>query len=144
MCAYIHLELPLNFLTNISSGWSGATYQVPSISRMPSKEVFSNVRMDMHNPLWRFYRRTGDFSIPERTSSAMQTAAEYAKLSLLIRQTINAYYDSHGIKLTAKDILEQYKNYLGWKEALPEELSNVSLEDQALPHVISLQYVPSS
>lgn len=122
----------------LNVGWSGATYQVPSISRMPSKEVFSNVRMDMHNPLWRFYRRTGDFSIPERTSSAMQTAAEYAKLSLLIHQTINAYYDSQGIKLTAKDILGQYKNYLGWKEALPEELSNVSLEDQALPHVISL------
>lgn len=129
----------MNLLANSDSGWSATTYQIPSISRLPNKNVFSNVRMDMHNSLWRFYRHTGDFSIPERSSSAMQTAAEYAKLSMLIHDTVNSFYDRYGQKLTAKGILGQYNGYLGWGDSLPPEVALVSLESETLPHVLALQ-----
>ncbi|KAI9704773.1 MAG: hypothetical protein M1836_006553 [Candelina mexicana] len=132
------LEIAKWGIYSMNVGWSSVTCQIPNISGMPSNHVFDNVRMDMHDQLWRFYRRTGDFSGPERSSSAMQTAAEFAKLSLLMHEHINYYYDSHGTKFTARKILEQYENYLSWREALPEELADVSSEGQALPHVLSL------
>jgi len=124
---------------NLSSGWAANTYQIPSLGRMSTSDIFQNVHMDWHDSLWRFYRHTGDFDQSPQPNSAMTTAKEHVKLSQIVHDAVASFYDGHNAVLTASVVLQLYNRYMKWKEELPHNVANTDGSSQPLPHVLYLQ-----
>lgn len=133
------VQLPKIVSANLSSAWAANTYQVPSLSRMPTSDVFHNVHMDWHDALWHFYRHTGDFDETPPTNSAMTTARENAKFYLIVHDTVTSFYNGQNNTLTAKLVVQQYQRYLTWRAELPPKVASTDGNTQPLPHVLFLQ-----
>ncbi|KAI9879267.1 MAG: hypothetical protein M1830_009068 [Pleopsidium flavum] len=118
--------------------WAAHTYQVPSIDRLSSSDVFQNVHMEWHDDLQHFYQHTGNFSPSVQPNSAMSTAKEHAKFCRILHDTTSIFYDGHGMKISPGVVLHQYTRYLTWKEELPLNLALADGNSQPLPHVLSL------
>ena len=125
---------------NNDSAWGQYTYQVPAVFQIPSSYSLPNFNLDGHNCLWRFYRDVGDKDIPERSSSSVMAASEFAQLMRLVHDTTILYYDGHESKVKAKGVLKQYQKYLEWKEELLDDIADIDDDDHMVPHVLSLQY----
>lgn len=125
---------------NDDSAWGQYTYQVPAIFQIPSSYDLPNFNLEGHNCLWRFYRDASDKDIPEKPSSSVMAASEFAQLMRLVHDTSSLYYDDHESKVKAQGVLKQYQSYLEWKDDLPDDLANTDSDDKMVPHVLSLQY----
>lgn len=124
---------------NLSSGWAANTYQLPSLGRMSTSDIFHHVHMDWHDALWRFYRHTGDFEQSPQPNSAMTTAKEHAKLSLIVHDAVASFYDGYNVVLTARVVLQLYNRYMIWKREVPHNIADTDGSSQPLPHVLYLQ-----
>jgi len=121
--------------------WAGFTYQKPSAPLSPHAVPFQAVPLDEADPFWRFYRAPGDLSNPTTPSFGIETTAERARLYRIVHETINICCGSRG-RITARSILQVYRRFLMWQEDLPETISVVGENAEALPHVLLLQCVP--
>lgn len=123
------------------SSAAGITYQKLHTPPSPPEPVFQNVRMDLDDAVWRFYRHPGDErELPTRPSHAIVTACHQARLFRIVNENINLYCGTRG-KVSAYKALEVYRKYLDWKEYLPPVIADISEGDQPLPHILYLQYV---
>lgn len=119
----------------------GMTYQKLYSPPAPREIVFEHVRMDKDDGLWRFYRQPGDQEeMPTRPSHAILTAYHQARLFRLIHENFKLYCGIRG-KVTAREVLEIYRDYLDWRDSLPKLINNVTEDAQPLPHVLYMQYV---
>lgn len=124
---------------DLTSAWAASTYQVPSVSRMPTSDVFHNVHMDWHDAPWHFYRHTGDFDETPAPNTAMTTAREQAKFCRIVHDTVTTFYNGQNTTLTARAVVQQYQRYLTWRGELPSKLASADGSTQPLPHVLFLQ-----
>lgn len=114
------------------------TYQPSHDATLPLSVIFQHVRLDRDHYLWRFYRHVGDDrELPTRSSHAIMTACNQAKLLRIGQESLNLYCGTRG-KATAQAILEGYKRFLDWKDDLPSVIKNIDINDQPLPHVLYL------
>jgi hypothetical protein len=129
-------------ILTMSRVWAAFSYQMPSAPLSPNAIIFDQVRLDRPFALWRAYTLPKDAGKGERTSYAVETAKEFAKLSQIIHQTITEWCGGHG-KVTAHGLLQLYRQYLIWKQGLPEYLSHPEIgmdsPEGPLAHIFSIQ-----
>lgn len=122
---------------------AGITYQKFYTPPTPGDPIYQHIRMDDDVTDWRFYRELGDERrMPSRPGRALLTACCQAKMFRIVNETVNLYCGTRG-QVSAYKILDIYRRYLDWKEALPPVIANVGEGDQPLPHILHLQYVRS-
>lgn len=120
---------------------AGITYQKLYTPAAPAEALFEHVREDKDDAVWCFYRRLGDErEMPTRPSHAIITACHQAGLFRIVNETLNLYCGIRG-QVSAYKVLDVYRKYLDWKEALPPVIANIGEGDQPLPHILQLQYV---
>ncbi len=124
---------------NPNSTWAANVYQVPSLSRMPSSDIFNNVHIEWHDDLWHFTRHTGDIGESPQAKSVMTAAKEHAEFSVIVHDTVTSFYQAQNSGLTARLVLQQYKRYLTWREELSAKVDNTDGSITPLPHVLYLQ-----
>ncbi|KAI9821198.1 MAG: hypothetical protein M1827_003932 [Pycnora praestabilis] len=122
---------------SLNIAWAEFTHQIPSNARVPAEDVFPDVDL-ASDAAWRFYRHSGNADVPEQPSSATLTALENAKLFRIIHHTINMFYDGHSNDISAKDIMQQFKRLLAWKDELSENVALLEKDAAALPHTLTL------
>lgn len=122
------------------SNWAALTYQKPPASMSFNTAVFEHVELDRPDQYWQFYRFSRDAGVQDTPSHAIETARELAKLSLINFKTITAWCAGTG-KMTAKLVLNLYREYLAWKNNLSHELSKVdsASSQELLPYILLLQ-----
>lgn len=129
---------------NVDSAWGQYTYQIPAAFQVPSTHGLPHFHLDGHNCLWRIYRDARDKDIPERPSTSVMAACEFARLMQLVHETTILYYDGHEGKVKAYGVLKQYRKYLQWMEEMTDDLAITDVDDKTAPHTLSLQYVSSN
>jgi hypothetical protein len=126
----------------MSRVWAAFTYQKPTTPLSPKLAIFQQVSTDRPDSFWRVYRVPRDAGQASRPSHAIKVAKEFSKLSQIIHQTITEWCGAHG-KITARGILQLYREYLLWNENLPEHLSGFENQptstDKPLAHAFALQ-----
>ncbi|MCJ1468122.1 hypothetical protein MMC07_006750 [Pseudocyphellaria aurata] len=132
------VELSAWGIHSLNTTCTSMIYQPSHDATLPSTVIFQHVRMDREHDLWRFYRHVGDDrELPSRSSHAIMTACNHAKLLRIGQESLNLYCGTRG-KATAEAILEGYRSYLDWKDNLPPAIKNIDINDQPLPHVLYL------
>jgi hypothetical protein len=123
---------------NQPSEWAQMTFRVP----MPLTSIpfHSNKEHDLglDNTNWYFYRNVND-QCPAWPSLLATTNREKARLIDIINDVTTILYGQRSDRISAREVIEQYKRYLGWRAELPNIIGDIEVnKSQPLPHVLSL------
>lgn len=88
---------------------------------------------------WGFYRHPGDEKeMPTSQKHGMVTTYHRANLFRIASQILRLYCGTEG-NVSAKSVIDLYKDLMSWKESLPDELKVDDDGVNPLPHIWSLQ-----
>ena len=120
-----------------SSSWSGLTYVEPSAPISPTAKVFQGITFDEGGHWQRHY---GPYDPAPRNLSnyAVLTASQVAKLHRVVHETILLFCGSRG-QVSGHTLHSVYERFLAWKKELPRLIADGDNDQDALPHVLSMQ-----
>jgi hypothetical protein len=115
------------------------TFRVPTNFPLNLPETAEDNDNGLDDAQWYYYRYADD-QCPAWPGLIATTNREKAKLTDIIRGATAMMYGPPSQIIQAHHILEQFRRYVSWREALPSVLGNLENNSQALPHVLSLMY----
>lgn len=121
----------------IASAWSGLIFVKPTAPISTKAIVFKGVDIGKGGH-YHLYNQSDDSPISNQPSYALLTASEMAKMCRIIHESALLYSGVDG-KVSAGHLLQVYRRYVQWKEELAPPICDVAGDNDALPHVLSLQ-----
>lgn len=118
------------------------TFQVPTNFPSDFPETAGDDYDELDDTHWFSYRYMSN-KYPTWPGMIETTNREKAKLTDIIRGVNTMMYDSPNQTIQANHIIERYRQYTAWREALPSALGYLENNGPAFPHPLSLLYVLS-
>ncbi|KAL5348286.1 hypothetical protein ACLOAV_006768 [Pseudogymnoascus australis] len=117
--------------------WAQVTFQLPLILGFCDVENTPDENASHDELPWYFYRYEGD-RCPAWPSHLATTNREKVKLISIINNVSMMICSPLSTTITARQVLEQYREFATWRAALPPILGDAETRTETLPHVLSL------
>ena len=132
----------MRVVIDVCSAWSATTYQLPcNLDSLRASAIDEQTKDNFKPAEWGCIQgpenENGDPGPPD---CGVITARQQAYLSQIIHDTTTLQYGLRG-EVTAREVIVCYKRFLNWNQDLPKPVDDIHIENQPLPHVLSLQYV---